>query len=156
MSENAATAGDGRFGSTRERGNGGRRTANSDGDTVTATKWAGFPPEFFPSSNRLFRFPSDLQMGWLSSFFFPSSNSFLRFGSDLEIVSICLLFIEFFVSILGSSKMVQGWSFFVKGISVFFMLEYLDLVQNLLVHGCDFRLPTAIILRVEWVFAVFC
>ena len=93
-----------------------------------ATKWAGFPPEFFPSSNRLFRFPSDLQMGWLSSFFFPSSNSFLLFGSDLEIVSICFIFIEFFVSILGSLKMVHGWSFFVKGISVFFMLEYLDLV----------------------------
>ena len=51
--------------------------------------------------------------------------------------------------------MVHGWSFFVKGISVFFMLENLDLVQNLLVHGCDFRLPKAIKLRVEWVFAVF-
>ena len=72
MLENAAAAGDGRFGSTRERGNDGRRTAN--GEAVTATKWVGFPPEFFPSSNRLFRFPS-----------------------DLEIVPIFLLFIEIFV-----------------------------------------------------------
>ena len=70
-----------------------------DGDAATCCKWVGFPP-----------------------FFFLASNSFLLFGSDLEIVSICLLFIEFFVSILGSSKMVHGWSFFVKGISVFFML----------------------------------
>ena len=98
-------------------------TANDD--VAACCKWVGFPP-----------------------FFFPSSNSFLRFGSDLEIVSICLLFIEFFVSIIGSSKMVHGLSFFVKGISVFFMLEYLDLVQNLLVHLYDFRLLTAIILRV--------
>ena len=29
--------------------------------------------------------------------FFPSSNSFFRFPSDLEIVSLALLFIEFFV-----------------------------------------------------------
>ena len=103
------------------------QTVDGDGDSDAATcfKWVDFPP-----------------------FCFPTSNSFLRFRSDLEIVSICLLFIEFFVSILGSSKMVHGWSFFFKGISVFFMLENLDLVQNLLVHRCDFRLPTAIKLRV--------
>ena len=57
-----------------------------------------------------------LQMGWISSFFFlPFFKQFLRFGSDLEIVSICLLFIEFFISILGSSKIVHGWSFFCQG-----------------------------------------
>ena len=57
---------------------GGRRTAtaNGDGDAMTTTKWAGFPPEFFPYSNRLFRFPSDLQMGWLSSFFLPFFEQF--------------------------------------------------------------------------------
>ena len=62
--------------------------ATVDGDAAACCKWVGFRP-----------------------FFFPASNSFLRFGSDLEIVSICLLFIDFFVSILGSSKMVHGWSF---------------------------------------------
>ena len=96
----AAAADDELFGSTSERGNGRRWTANGDGDddVVTCCKWVGFPPEFFPSSNRLLRFPS-----------------------DLEIVSIFLLFIEFFVSVVGSSKMVHGSSFFVKGISVFSM-----------------------------------
>ena len=74
------------------------RTVDGDDDATACCKWIGFPPEFF-----------------------PSSNSFLRFPSDLEIVSNCLLFIEFFVSILGSLKMVHGWSFFVTGISVFFM-----------------------------------
>ena len=32
------------------------------------------------------------------------------------------LFIEFFVSVVGSSKMVHGSSFFVRGISIFSML----------------------------------
>ena len=46
---------------------------------VTATlRLAGNGLAFFPS-------------------FFPSSNSFFRFPSDLEIVSLALLFIEFFV-----------------------------------------------------------
>ena len=72
-----------------------------DGDDNAAAyyKWVGFSFEFF-----------------------PSSNSFLPHTSDLEIISICLLFIEFFVSILGSSKMVHGnLCIFVRGISVFFM-----------------------------------
>ena len=100
LTEVAAAAGDKLFGPTSERGNGGRWTANGDGDddTTTCYKWVGFPPEFFPSSNRLLRFPS-----------------------NLEIVSIFLLFIEFFVSVVGSSKIVHGSSFFVRGISVFSM-----------------------------------
>ena len=62
------------------------RTGDGDGNAAACCKWVGFPPEFFPSSNSLLRFPS-----------------------DLEIVSICLLFIDFFfVSIRGSSKMVHG------------------------------------------------
>ena len=40
--------------------------------------------------------------------FFPSSNNFFRFPSYLEIISLALLFIEFFVYIFGSSKMVHG------------------------------------------------
>ena len=52
--------------------------------------------------------------------FFPSSNSFFGFPSDLEIVSICLVFIEYFVSILGSSQLVHGWSFFGQGILCIF------------------------------------
>ena len=100
LPEVAAAAGDELFGPTSERGNGRRWTTNDDGDGDAATccKWVGFPPEFFPSSNRLLRFPS-----------------------DLEIVSIFLLFIEFFVSIVGSSKMVHGSLFFVRGFSVFSM-----------------------------------
>ena len=47
--------------------------------TTTATlRPAGYGWAFFPS-------------------FFPSSNSFFLFPSDLEIVSLALLFIEFFV-----------------------------------------------------------
>ena len=78
----------------------GRRTttANDNDDAATATKWVDFPPDFFPSSNRLLRFPS-----------------------DLEIVSVFFLFKEIFVSVVGSSKMVHGSSFFVRGISVFSM-----------------------------------
>ena len=43
---------------------GGQRTAtaNGDGDTATTTGWVGFPPDFFPSLNRLLRFLSDLEI----------------------------------------------------------------------------------------------
>ena len=98
MSEIAAATGDGGFGPTNEGGNGGRWTANGDDDAATTTKWVGFPHDFFPSSNRLLRFPP-----------------------YLEIVSVFLLFIEIFVSVVGSSKIVHGSSFFVRGISVFFI-----------------------------------
>ena len=100
MSHIAAAVGDGGFGPTSERGNGGRRTAtaNDNGDAATTTKWVGFPLNFFPSSNRLLRFPS-----------------------NLEIVSVFFLFIEIFVLVVGSSKMVHRSSFFVKGISIFSM-----------------------------------
>ena len=73
-------------------------TVNGDGDAATCCKWVGFSPDFFPSSNRLLRFPS-----------------------DLEIVSVFLLFIEIFVSVVGSSKMIRESSFFIRGISVFSM-----------------------------------
>ena len=96
LMEVAAAADDELFGPTSERGNDEQWTAN--GDAATCCKWVDFPPEFFPSSNRLLRFPS-----------------------DLEIVSIFLLFIEFYVLVVGSSKMVHGSSFFVRGISVFSM-----------------------------------
>ena len=47
---------------------------------------------------------------------------------------------------MGSRVVVFG-----SGDSLYFscQFEYLDLVHNLLVHGCDFGLPTAITLRVE-------
>ena len=102
MLKNAAAAGDGRFGSTRERGNDGRRTANGDNDTATATKWVGFPPDFFPSSNRLFRFPS-----------------------DLEIVPIFLLFIEIFVYVVFTGLR------FLLGESLYFPCQFDFLVQCL-------------------------
>ena len=53
---------------------------------------------------------------------------------------------------MGSRVVVFG-----SGDSLYFscQFEYLSLVQNLLVHGYDFGLPTAITLRVEWVFALF-
>ena len=62
---------------------GGRRT-------VTATTEVGFPPDFFPSSNRFLRFPSDLQ------------------NCCMKIVSVFLLFIEILVSVVGSSKWFTG------------------------------------------------
>ena len=55
MSEVAAAAGDGVFGPTSERENGGRRRATATA-TATATTEVLSPPDFFPSS----RFPSDL------------------------------------------------------------------------------------------------
>ena len=69
-----------------------RRTgrANGDDDATTATTEFGFPPDFFPSSNRFLRFPSDLQ------------------SCCMEIVSVFLLFIEIFVSVVGSSKWFTG------------------------------------------------
>ena len=62
---------------------GGRRTA-------TATTEVGFPPDFFPSSNRFLRFPSYLQ------------------NCCIEIVFVFFLFIEIFVSVVGSSKWFTG------------------------------------------------
>ena len=61
MSEVAVAAGDGVFGPTSELGNDGRWTAKGDGDAATTTTEVGSPPDFFPSSNRYLRFPSDLQ-----------------------------------------------------------------------------------------------
>ena len=77
-------------------------------------------------------------------------------GSDLEIDSICLVFIEFFLSI-GSSKMalVHGWFILGQGILCNFLVK-IWIWFKIFVHGCDFGLTTAIILRVVWVFDVFC
>ena len=58
-----------------------RRRRRCNGDAATATKWVGFPPDFFPSLNCLFRFPS-----------------------YLEVVSVFLLFIEIFVSVIWNIK----------------------------------------------------
>ena len=46
---------------SRGTADGGRRRAKGDGDAATATTEVGSPPDFFPSSNRYLRFPSDLQ-----------------------------------------------------------------------------------------------
>ena len=81
MSEIVAAARDGGFGPTSERGNDGLWTANDD--VATTTTEVGFPPDFFPSSNRFLRFPSDLQ------------------NCCMEIVSVFFLFIEIFVSVVG-------------------------------------------------------
>ena len=90
--------------------------------------------------------------------FFSSSNSFFRFPSDLEIISLCFAIYRIFC--LNSWEFKNGSQVVVfgkKDYSLYFscQFEYLDLVQNLLVHGCDFRLPKAITSRVEWVFALF-
>ena len=86
LTEVAAAAGDDLFGSTSERGvdaAGGRRRQRC----------------------------SLLQMGWLSFSILPFFEQFIAISSYLEIDSICLLFIEFFVSILGSSKWFTGGRF---------------------------------------------
>ena len=77
-------------------------------------------------------------------------------GSDLEIDSICLVFIEFFFQ-LGVQKWLwfTGGLFWVRGFSVIFLSRF-GFGSKIFVHGCDFRLTTAIILRVVWVFDVFC
>ena len=97
-------------------------------------------------------------MGWLSAqICFPYSNIFFRFPLDLEIVSLCFAIYRIFC--LNSWELKNGsWVVvFGSGDYLYFscQFEYLDLVQNLLVHGCDFGLLTAITLRVEWVFALF-
>ena len=78
----------------------------------------------------------------------------LRSGNRFHLFAIYRIFcFNYWEFKYGSRVVVFG-----SGDSLYFscQFEYLDLVQNLLVHGYDFRLPTAIILRVEWVFAVFC
>ena len=66
LTEVAALAGDEPSGPTSELGNGGRWTADDDGDgdgeAPTCCKWVGFPRLFFPSWLRLLRFPSDLEI----------------------------------------------------------------------------------------------
>ena len=90
-SKMAAAAGNDGFGLTNEWGNDRLWTANGDGerrwrttngDAATATIEVGSPPDFFPLSFRFLRFPSDLQ-NWC-----------------MEIVSVFLLFIEIFVSVV--------------------------------------------------------
>ena len=96
-------------------------------------------------------------IGWLSFEFFPYVVTvFFPFPSDLEIDSICLVFIEFFLSI-GSSKMalVHGWFILGQGILCNFLVK-IWIWFKIFIHGCDFRLTTAIILRVVWVFDIFC
>ena len=59
----------------------------------------------------------------------------------MEFVSVFLLFIEIFVSVVGISKWFTGCAYFVRGISV---LENASLLFwfSFLVHGCAFLLPT--------------
>ena len=93
-----------------------------------------------------------------------STNSFPFFDVvfSISLISgnrfplLCYLY-NFLFKFLGVQKWVHGWSFLGQGFSLYFsyQFEYLDLVQNLLVHRCDFELPTTITLRVEWVFALF-
>ena len=52
--------------------------------------------------------------------------------------------------------MVHGSSFFLSEESLYFPCQFEYLVEYLLVHRCDFLLPTAIMLRVGWAFVVFC
>ena len=95
------------------------------------------------------RFLWNSSIMWLQ-FFFP-------FPSYLEIDSICLVFIEFFLSI-GSLKMalVHGWFILGKMILCNFLVSLKIWIWfKIFVYGCDFRLPTVIILRVVWVFDVF-
>ena len=73
--------------------------------------------------------------------FFPSSNSFFRFPSDLEIVSLCFAIYRIFC--LNSWEFKNGSRVVVfgkKDYSLYFscQFEYLDLVQNMLVHGVIF------------------
>ena len=77
-------------------------------------------------------------------------------GSDLEIDPICLVFIEFFLSI-GSSKMALVHGRFILGQRILYnFLVKIWIWFKIFVHGCDFGLTTAIILRLVWVFDVFC
>ena len=83
-------------------------------------------------------------MGWLSArILFPSSNSFFRFPSDLEIVSLSFAIYRIFCLNSWEFKNGSRVVVFGSGDSLYFscQFEYLDLVQNLLVHGCDFGLP---------------
>ena len=95
MSEIAATAGDGGFGPTSERGNDGLWTANRDGDSATATLRRQRPRLAFLLISSLLRivscdFPQIYKIAvWKSFPFF-------------------LLFIEIFVSVVGSSKWFTG------------------------------------------------
>ena len=55
---------------------------------------------------------------------------------------------------MGVQKWFTGSRFLARE-SLYFLCQFEYLVQNLLVHGCDFLLPMAIMLRVEWGFDVF-
>ena len=76
----------------------GRQRGGGGGGISPLTEVAAAAATLRLAGNGLAFFPS----------FFPSSNNFFRFPSDLEIISLALLFIEFFVYIFGSSKMVHG------------------------------------------------
>ena len=53
--------------------------------------------------------------------------------------------------------LVHGWFILGQGILCNFLVSLKIWIWfKIFVHGCDFRLPTAIILRVVWVFDVFC
>ena len=113
------------------QGSGG--TADGGRRTATATKWVGFPSDFFPSSNRLFRFPS-----------------------YLEIVPIFLLFIEIFVSVVFTFKNGSRVSVFCQGNLCIFHASLIFWFSICWFMGFIFYFPTAIILRVGLGFVVFC
>ena len=104
----------------------GRRTA-----TVTTTE-VGFPLDFFRSSNRFLRFPSDLQ------------------NCCMEIVSVFFYLLKFLFQLLGVQN-VSRVCIFCQGNLCFGECQF-----SFLVHEYAFLLPTAIILRIGMVFPPFC
>ena len=99
--------------------------------TTGTTTEVGFPPDFFPSTNRFLRFPSNLQNGCMKI-----------------VLGFFLLFIEIFVSVVGSRvciDFVKWFSFVVHGCasillfeSLFWRMPFWFCWFSFLVHGCDF------------------
>ena len=122
-----AAVGDELFGPTSDRGNSERRQRRQRCDM--------------------------LQMGWLSLLISSGiRTNYYRSGNRFHFVAIYRIFCFRCWEFKNGSRVVV----FLSGESLYFPCQFEYLVQYLLVHGCDFLLPTAIMLRVGLIFVVFC